>query len=139
MPQAARSLYFENSIGRLWEEPEGYLRLEYKPGPRETVQFRAMLTHTAQALSRRQWTSILVDQRQMAPFNSSEQAWMSNEWLPKAVHEHGYRHGAVVVAQNVFARLAMTQLVLSTRDLPHSYRTFEDEAEALAWLKSVKS
>ena len=138
MPQA-RSLYFENMIGRIWEEPEGYLRLEYKPSPREAVQFRALLTHAAQALSRRQWANILVDQRQMAPFNPAEQAWMASEWLPKAVHEHGYRHGAVLVAHNVFARLAMTQLVLSTRDLPHTYRTFEDESAAVAWLSSVQS
>ena len=139
MPSAARFLYFENSVGRLWEEPAGYLRLEYKPNPRETVQFRAILTHTAQALSRRQWANILVDQRQMAPFDPAEQAWMTNEWLPKAVHEHGYRHGAVLVAHNVIARLAMTQLVFGSRDLPHTYRTFEDEGEALAWLDSVRS
>lgn len=138
MPPATRSLYFENSIGRLWEEPDGYLRLEYKPNPREAVQFRALLTHAAQALSRHHWANMLVDQRQMTPFTPAEQAWMSGEWLPKAVHEHGYRHGAVLVAHNVFARLAMTQLVLGTRDLPHTYRTFEDEAEAVAWLESVK-
>ncbi|MCI1187912.1 STAS/SEC14 domain-containing protein [Hymenobacter sp. DH14] len=139
MPPATRSLYFENTIGRLWEEPEGYLRLEYKPGPRELVQFRALLTHAAQALSRHGWANMLVDQRQMAPFTPVEQAWMTGEWLPKAVHEHGYRHGAVLVAHNVFARLAMTQLVFGTRDLPHTYRTFENEAEAVAWLGSVKS
>ena len=137
MPQAPRPLYFENSVGRLWEEPGGYLRLEYKAGPREIVQFRALLTHTAQALRRRQWAHILVDQRQMAPFNPVEQAWMTSEWLPNAVLEHGYRFGAVLVAQNVFARLAMTQLVLGTRDLPHTYRTFESESEAVAWLESV--
>jgi len=139
MPQVARSLYFENSIGRIWEEPEGYLRLEYKSSPREEVQFRALLTHTAQALSRHQWPNLLVDQRQMSPFTPAEKTWMAGEWLPKAVHEHGYRYGAVLMAQNEFARLAMTQLVLSTRDLPHTYHTFENEAEAVAWLVGVKS
>ena len=138
MLQPLRSLYFENGLGRIWEEPERYLRLEYKPGPREMVPFRALLTHVAQALSRHRWSSILVDQRQMAPFNPAEQAWMTSEWLPKAVHEHGYRHGAVLVAHNVIARLAMTQVVFGTRDLPHTYRTFESESEALAWLQSVK-
>ena len=137
MPLATRSLYFENSVGRLWEEPGGYLRLDYKPGPREIVQFRALLTHAAQALSRHHWSGLLVDQRQMVPFSATEQAWMTNEWLPKAVHEHGYRNGAVVVAQNVFARLAMTQLVLGTRHLPHTYRTFEDEGAAVAWLNAA--
>ena len=138
MPPATRSLYFENNAGRLWEEPEGYLRLEYKPNPREPVQFRALLTHAAQALSRRHWANILIDQRLMAPFNPDEQSWMTGEWLPKAVHEHGYRHGAVLVAHNVIARLAMTQLVFGTRDLPHTYRTFEGEGEALAWLRSME-
>ena len=138
MPPAIRSLYFENNAGRLWEEPEGYLRLEYKPNPRETEQFRALLTHAAQALSRRHWANILIDQRLMAPFNPDEQSWMTGEWLPKAVHEHGYRHGAVLVAHNVIARLAMTQLVFGTRDLPHTYRTFEGESEALAWLRSME-
>ena len=28
----------------------------------------------------------------------------------------------------------MTQLVLATCDLPHIYRTFEAEAEAVVWL-----
>lgn len=139
MPQATRSLYFENSIGRLWEEPTGYLRLEYKPSLREVVQFRALLTHAARALSRHQWPNMLIDQRQMSPFTPAEQAWMAGEWLPKAVHEHGYRHGAILMAHNVFARLAMTQLVFGTRDLPHTYRTFDNEAEAVAWLGSVKS
>ena len=130
----SRSLYFENGAGRIWEEPEGYLRLQYHPGPRDVVQFRALLTHTGHALGRRQWSRMLVDQRAMEPYNPAEQQWMSTEWLPRAVHESGYRHGAIVVAHNVFARLAMTQLALSTRDLPHTYRTFEGEEEALAWL-----
>jgi hypothetical protein len=134
MAAATRSLYFENSHGRLWEEPAGYVRLEYKAGPRDPVPFRALLTHAAQALSRRGWSRMLVDQREMAPFNPTEQDWMTNEWLPRAVNEHGYRLGAVLVAHNVFARLAMNQFVMATRGLPHTYRTFEAEAEALAWL-----
>jgi hypothetical protein len=134
MRKPTRSLYFENGIGRIWEEPEGYLRLEYFPGPRETVQFRALLTHTAQAMSRRQWDKMLIDQREMAPLNPGEQDWMTNEWLPRAVNENGYRYGAILVAHNVFARLATTQYVMASRGLPHTYRTFETQATAAAWL-----
>jgi hypothetical protein len=137
MNNSPRSLYFENSSGRIWEEPEGYLRLEYYSGAREAVQFRALLTHTAHAMSRRQWDKVLVDQRAMVPFGPGEQEWMTNEWLPRAVNEHGYRYGAVLVAQNVFARLAMNQLVMATRNLPHIYRTFEAEEAAVAWLRTV--
>ena len=134
LARVLRSLYFENGIGCIWEVPEGYLRLEYRPGPLEDVQFRALLRHTAHALSRRQWSKVLVDQRAMDPFNPTEQAWMSTEWLPQAVGESGYRFGAVLVAQNGFARLTRTQLIMATRELTHSYRTFETEETAVAWL-----
>ncbi len=134
MNQSPRSLYFENGSGRIWEEPDHYLRLEYRSGPRELVQFRALLTHMGQALARRKWDKALIDQRAMAPLSPSEQAWMATEWLPRAVTEGGYRYGAVLVAHDVFARLAMNELVLSTRDLPHTYRTFEAEETALDWL-----
>lgn len=134
MPAAARTIYFENSVGRIWEEPQEYLRLEYRAGPREEIQFRSLLNHLAQALARRGWNSILVDQQAMTPFSPSEQAWMGSQWLPRAVRDSGYRYGAVVAAHNVFARLAMTQLVLGSRDLPHTYRTFENDAEGVAWL-----
>ena len=135
MVKPTRSLYFENSAGRIWEEPGGYLRLDYRPGPRDSTHFRALLTHTAQAMSRRQWDKMLVDQREMAPFNPSEQDWMTNEWLPRTVTEHGYRYGAILVAHNVFARLATNQFVMASRNLPHTYRTFEAEDEAVAWLQ----
>jgi hypothetical protein len=129
-----RSLYFENSAGRIWEEPAGYIRLEYRAGVREPVQFRALLTHSAQALKRRSWDKMLVDQRDMSPFNPGEQDWMTNEWLPRAVHESGYRYGAIVVAHNVFTRLATNQFIMASRELPHTYRTFETEGAAVAWL-----
>ncbi|GAB3877257.1 hypothetical protein GCM10028824_36950 [Hymenobacter segetis] len=130
----SRSLYFENSAGRVWEEPASYIRLEYRAGTREVAQFRALLTHTAQALSRRKWSKILVDQREMAPYNPVEQDWMTNEWLPRTVRENGYRFGAILVAHNVFARLATNQFIMASRELPHTYRTFEIEAEAVTWL-----
>ena len=129
-----RALYFENSSGRLWEEPDGYVRLEYKSGPREAVQFRAILTHLLQALGRNRWSKVLIDQRLMLPYSPAELAWMSEEWLPRAVNEHGYRHGAFIVSLDVFARLAMNQLVLANRALPLTYSTFETEAAAVAWL-----
>lgn len=129
-----RSLYFENSAGRVWEEPASYIRLEYRAGTREVAQFRALLTHTAQALSRRQWSKILVDQREMAPYNPVEQDWITNEWLPRAVRENGYRFGAILVAHNVFARLVTNQFITASRDLPHTYRTFEADEAAVAWL-----
>jgi len=134
MAVATRTIYFKNNAGCVWEEPEGYLRLDYYPGPREETQFRALLTHIRQAMQRHSWGRMLVNQQQMSPFSPAEEAWMMNEWLPVAVRENGYRYGAVMVAHDVFARLAMTGIVMTSRKLGHTYRNFEHEKEAVSWL-----
>lgn len=131
---ASRSLYFENAAGRVWEEPLDYLRLEYYGGPREETVFRALLAHTLRALTRRAHGKLLIDQRKMAPYSDAERAWLVGEWLPRAVREAHYRYGAVVLAENVFARVSMTRLALAARELGNTYKTFATEAEALDWL-----
>ena len=134
MPAASRTIYFKNSIGCIWEEPQDFLRLDYYPGPREEGQFRALLTHVRQAMQRRHWDRLLVNQQDMSAFTPTEESWMVNEWLPLAVRENGYRYGAVVVAHDVFARLAMGSIISTSRKLGHLYRNFEGESEAIAWL-----
>jgi hypothetical protein len=131
---AARTIYFKNNAGCLWEEPLGYLQLEYYAGARSETQFQALLTHAQQAMKRHGWHRMLVNQQAMSAFTPIEEAWMMNEWLPRAVREAGYRYGAVVVAHNVFARLAMAGIVMTSRKLGHTYRNFEQEPDAIAWL-----
>lgn len=134
MPAASRTIYFKNNVGCIWEEAQGYVRLDYNPGIREEAQFRALLTHARQAMRRHGWGKMLVNQQQMSAFTPKEESWMINEWLPQAVREDGYRYGAVLVAHNVFARLATANLVLGSRQLGHVYRNFEREEDAVAWL-----
>lgn len=134
MPVASRTIYFKNNTGCVWEEPQGYVRLDYTPGVREETQFRALLTHARQAMRRHSWNKMLINQQQMSAFTPTEERWMIHEWLPQAVQEDGYRYGAVIVAHNVFARLATANLVLSSRQLGHIYRNFEREEEAVVWL-----
>lgn len=134
MPAATRTIYFKNNAGCLWEEPQNYLRLDYYPSARNETQFQALLTHAQQAMKRHGWSKMLVNQQAMTALTASEQSWMINDWLPRAVQEAGYRHGAVLVAHDVFARLAMTSVAMTSRKLGHLYRSFEHEAEAIAWL-----
>jgi hypothetical protein len=131
---AARTIYFKNSAGCLWEEPAAYIRLDYYAGVRSETQFQALLTHAQQAMKRHGWTRMLVNQQAMSAFTPTEESWMINDWLPRAVRDAGYRYGAVVVAHNVFARLAMTGLVMTSRKLGHLYRNFEHEPDAITWL-----
>ncbi|MDO7873484.1 STAS/SEC14 domain-containing protein [Hymenobacter sp. ASUV-10] len=134
MPATHRTVYFENAAGRIWTEPAGYLRLDYHAGRRQETDFRALLTHLRQAMSRHGGGRVLINQRQMAGFSPAEERWMIGEWLPRAVQDNGYRSGAVLVADDVFARLAMSNVAMATHHLGHEYRNFSDEGEAVAWL-----
>jgi hypothetical protein len=134
MPAATPTIYFKNNAGCVWEEPKNYLRLDYYPGIRSETQFQALLTHAQQAMKRHGWSKMLVNQQEMSALTAGEETWMVNEWLPRAVQDAGYRYGAVVVAHNVFARLAMTSVVMTSRKLGHLYRSFEHENEAIDWL-----
>jgi hypothetical protein len=64
---AARTIYFKNNAGCLWEEPEAYIRLEYYAGVRNETQFQALLTHAQQAMKRHGWSKMLVNQQAMRP------------------------------------------------------------------------
>jgi hypothetical protein len=134
MPSAAYSvLLLDNAAGQVTAEPAGYLCLAWGSQPRQLADTRAMFTTAAQALRQRSWSRILINQVVMPPFTPQEQLWISQEWLPAAVRESGYRFGAVVLAANVLTRLA-TAFVTSIPELPLRYRSFGTEKEALEWL-----
>lgn len=134
MPTTHRTVYFENAAGRVSTEPAGYLRLDYHPGRRDADAFHALLTHLRHAMSRHGRGRVLIDQRHMSGFDADEERWMVEHWLPLAVRENEYRAGAILTANDVFARLATSSLVLTSSSLGHQYRSFGDEQEAVAWL-----
>ncbi|GGF00049.1 STAS/SEC14 domain-containing protein [Hymenobacter cavernae] len=127
-------IYYENRVGRSVEDPLGFARLIYHRGTRTKAEFQALLGHTTRLLARRGDGRLLVDQRLMTPFTPDEQQFVIHEWLPLTILEGGYRCGAVVLAHDVFARLATATVVTAVRDLPMTYRYFDNEAEAITWL-----
>lgn len=127
-------LYFENAVGRVEEDQLGFVRLRYNAGRRDEAAYRGLLQHTLRLLARQRHGRMLVDQRQMEPFSPQEQQWLLGEWLPLAIAEGGYRYGAVVQATNVFARLAMNTTAAHPNARALTYRYFDEEAPAVAWL-----
>ncbi|SHM12207.1 hypothetical protein [Hymenobacter psychrotolerans] len=136
LPPSANRLYFENAAGRVEEDVDGYVRLTYHPGRREMAVWQGLLQHTKRLLTRQAGGLMMVDQQQMTAFTPQEQAWLTEQWLPQALVEGGYRFGAVVQARDVFARLAMDSIRLQVQHLQLEYRYFPDEAAARAWLLS---
>lgn len=132
-------IQFENTVGRAMDDPLGFARLTYQPGPREAGALALLLGHVTHLLARRGDGCLLVDQRLMAPFTLAEQTFVIEQWLPEAMAEGGYRFGAVILANNVFSRLATRTVTTAVREMPMLYQYFEQEAEAIAWLLQQKT
>ena len=113
------------------------MRMEWSGAPRTMAATQGLLTHLAQALQQRGWHKVLANQTSMPPFSPAEQAWISQEWLPQAVYEGGYRYGAIVVSTDTYARLATAYITTSVGGLPLRYRSFDDVGQATAWLLRV--
>lgn len=133
LPPSSSFILLQNAAGQVLLEPAGFVRLNWGSQPRSFADTCALLTAAAQGLRQHSWGRVLVNQVKMLPFTSQEQLWISEEWLPAAVRDSGYRFGAVVLATNVLTRLA-TAFVTSMPVPDLRYRSFGNEQEALAWL-----
>ena len=135
MPFAAGlPVYFQNPAGRVLEHPAGYAVFEYAPGKRQLSDLQALLVHTGQLLRRHQWNRLLGDQRRMSPFTEEESKWIVEYWLDPANQSPGGLYAAVLLAEDVFARLATAQLINDAKAAALTYHMFDNEQAAVAWL-----
>lgn len=126
----ATLFYFQNSVGRLLEHPQGYAVIEYRPGPRQLADLQGLLAQLVRLLTQRGWDRVLADQRLMQPYTPEESEWIRTNWLTRDV----VFRGAILLPQDVFARLASSQLVHEAKAVSLSYRVFEEPATAETWL-----
>jgi hypothetical protein len=135
MPASTLRLYFENPVGRLYEQPLGqYVLVEYHAGPRKFSELQAFLQHAGQLLQRHGWHKLLGDQRRMAPFTPEEVAWVTGFWLTSAQRRTSVLYGAVLLPHDVFARLSVSQVMNEAKAADMTYRLFDSQETAAAWL-----
>jgi hypothetical protein len=123
-------LYYQNAVARLLEHPQGYAVVEYQPGPRQLTDLQGLLGQLVRLLTQRGWDKVLADQRLMQPYTPEESEWIRAHWLTRSV----LFRGAILLPQDVFARLASSQLVHEAKAANLSYRLFEEQGVAEAWL-----
>ena len=133
MSPAVPRLLYENPAGQLLADPAEFLRTNWGSQRRTPADTRELFNHMLRSLQQHRWSRILISQVGMAPFSPAEQQWVAQEWLPRAVQEGGYRHGAVV-SSDVLVRLATAYVTTHVQGLPLVYRSFETDAEAVRWL-----
>lgn len=137
LPPATLKLYFENPVGRVLEHPDGYVVFQYHAGKRKLSELQALLTHTRNLLVRNGWHRLLGDQRLMAPFTEEESAWIVDYWLDSSRQGPQGLYGAVLLAHDVFARLSNDQVMHEAKAAALTYRVFEREEAAVAWLRQL--
>ncbi|SMB84981.1 hypothetical protein SAMN00120144_3145 [Hymenobacter roseosalivarius DSM 11622] len=132
LPVALR-VYFENSVGRILEHPDGYAVVQYHAGTREIAYLQAFLRHVGQLLKLRGWYKILGDQRLMTPYTEEESQWITDYWLS---YENQAReiYGAVMMATDAWAQLPDSYRLQDAQAGAMTYRLFDNEAAALDWL-----
>lgn len=135
MDGASLPVLFHNAAGQLREDPTGFLYTRWAAQPRTLADTQALFSRMSEALRQRGWCKILINQVELRPFSPDEQQWITQQWLPQAVREGGYRYGAVVVSHDAYTRLATAYITTSVGGLPLRYRSFDEEAQAIAWLR----
>jgi hypothetical protein len=135
MPLATHLLYYENAVGRLSEHIDAYAVVQYKPGKRVFSDFKTFLTHLEHLLNRRGWHKLLTDQRALSPFTDEERAWISKMWIHNTQSIRHETIAAILLPNDVFARLASNQIMHDAREGTLVYHVFQDEFAAATWLK----
>jgi hypothetical protein len=129
-------LYFENPVGRVLEHPDGYAVVRFHNGARNLQHFQALMEHTWQLLQRHSWHKLLGDQRIMAPFTTEESRWLLTAGQLMASKGATGLFGAVILPHDVFARLSVSKAMENATVSDLTYRVFDNEPAAEAWLNA---
>ncbi len=73
----------------------------------------------------------------MSPRTEAETAWIRTNWLTSDRQRPGTTYAAIILSHDVFARLSINQSMQEASESSVTYRVFENEEQAVTWLKQV--
>jgi hypothetical protein len=129
------SLFFHNELASVLEHADGYARIDWNPVPIQSRALRTVYTQVLNLLRASGFTKILSDHQLMPPLLPADQLWLSQEWVPQAIAEAGYSHGAVVESHDLLSRSTIVRVVEQIGHLALTVRYFEDDWRAAQWLR----
>ena len=116
------------------EHPAGYVVARYAAGKRPAGALAAILTQVGALLLRRGWQGLLSDTRLLAPITEDEKAWVSTYWQGAQIPRPEHVDVAIVLSNDVFVRLGMSQLQVGVQPGNIRYKNFGNPEEAHAFL-----
>lgn len=134
---AQETLFFQNSAGKLYYQPAGYVRLVWAPErqPLDVIQdfYEQVLALLVSTGVRR----ILSDHGARAPLPVTAQEWLTTDWIPRAMSQANTHSCAIVEGADPLHRLS-TQSVVSTAPTGFKFKRFDNFAAADAWLRNLE-
>ncbi|MBJ6109679.1 hypothetical protein JAO73_11695 [Hymenobacter sp. BT523] len=138
LPRAQETLYFQNAAGKVFHHPSGFVRLAWGA---ERITFEVVKAFYEQVLAlllNSGARKILSDHGQRAPLSGATQAWLTENWIPRAMAQARTRHCAIVEGADPLHRLS-TQSVVSASPSGFVFQRFSNVEAAEAWLAGVSA
>jgi len=97
-------------------------------------EFRQVLDNGANALAQHQASKWLSDDRENSALSREDTEWSKTDWFPRAV-KAGWKYWALVVPQDIIARMNMKEFVDSYVEQGLRIAVFSKPDEAMKWLE----
>lgn len=102
----------------------------------DSANLRAVLNSGIELLKSHNAEKWLSDNREIEPHSEEDGAWVNEDWLPRAVAA-GWKYWALIVPDDLMARLNMSEFVESFYNKGIRIMVFTDHHQAWSWLVNV--
>ncbi len=98
---------------------------------------RAALSTGAELMEKHKATKWLSDDRNNAALSKADSDWAAGVWFPRA-KAAGWKTWAIVLPRMTIGKMNMQMFIDQYQQQGIQVRVFDDPAEAMTWLESVK-
>jgi hypothetical protein len=137
MPYTQETCFYQNSAGKLYYEPAGYVRLAWATERQSLETIQAFYEQTLALLISTGVRRILSEHGARAPLPVAAQEWLTSNWIPRAMSLANTHSCAIVEGADPLHRLS-TQSIVSTAPGGFRFKRFDSFRAAEVWLRSLK-
>ncbi len=120
-------IYFHEDVPCVHLEWKGFFTSE---------QFREACNASLQVIIDTKCSKLIADNSDAKVVSPQDQEWLGTDWMKRAL-ENGYKYNAVIVAKDIFNKMAVKNIVQNLAGREAVIQFCEDAAAAKEWLKSI--
>lgn len=100
--------------------------------------YRAALEQALEIAREHQISNWISDIRQLKILEAADQAWVSTDWLNKAITAGCYKKQAVIMAEDIFGQAAARNILAAINEEQIEIQYFNSLEAAKAWLLATE-